>query len=298
MRYDVAVGETGARSGIPHPSAHLQSPPAITRHRRALGSYPDASLPSSPKAARSPITNHQALITNYDQALSANDCLLRPDGSHREGSPTRPERSRMSFASRRFASGWITSSLLDTLAIRIASNSFRTNKYAGSNRHSPATHFGASNSIRALLQKAESAKLLREEMASGRNLISSTSSKSSTSSASSTSFASHFASQTTRLEVLFSPSKLLCYSFLVARVPPNGLRASAPARSHGCGVNVSLPCNVRSTGAFPHKFTNSTGLIGPAPISFCAIGHATHSDSARRNAPWAMPGVKEKPCES
>jgi hypothetical protein len=300
MRYDVAVGQTGARSGIPHPSAHLQSPPAVTRHRRALSSDPDAPRPSSPKAARSPITNHQALITSHDLALSVTDCLLLPDGSRREGSPTRPERSRMSFASRRFASGRITAFLIVTPAIRNESNSFPFNKCARSNRHSPAAHFGASNSIRALVQKAESPKLLREEMANGRNLISSTSSTSSTSFpslTSSTSFASHFASQTTRPELPCLLADLLCYSFLVTRVPPNGLRASAPARSHGCGVDVSLPCNVRSTGAFPHKFTNSTGLIGPAdfvlrdrpcnPFGFRSPG-----------CPMGDAGVKEKPCES
>lgn len=71
-----------------------------------------------------------------------------------------------------------------------------------------------------------------------------------------------FAHRTTRSEVGCLHGNDLCYSFPVTRVPPNGLRASAPARSHGCGVTVRLPCNSNTTGAFPHKIQNETGLSG------------------------------------
>ncbi len=81
----------------------------------------------------------------------------------------------------------------------------------------------------------------------------------------------NFASRTTLREVLYLHPKLLCYSPRVTRVPPSGPRESAPARSHGYGVDVSSPRNASFTGAFPHKFNRSTGLIGSAGFALRAI---------------------------
>jgi hypothetical protein len=266
MRDGLAVGESGARSGIPHPSARGLSSPRPTNNYHATNGKPCSARPLSPVAKWSPITNHKSLLTVHRPALSA------VEGSQ------------------------ITAFLIDTLPIRNVSNSFLLNKCAHSNRHSSETHFGASKSLSTHLHTTGLAKSCREHTANGRNLISSTSSTSSTSSASSPS-RFHFALQTTGLQYPCVSANLICYSFVVTRVPPNGLRASAPARSHGCGVDVSLPRNVRTTGAFPHKFTYSTGLMGPAshilrdwprsPFGFRSpespVGHA---------------GVKENSCES
>jgi hypothetical protein len=147
--------------------------------------------------------------------------------------------------------------LIDTLPIRNRSNSFPVSECAHSNRHSSETPASAQFGAPN----------------------------------------SDFASRTTRLEVPCLLPKLLCYSLLVTRVPPNGLRASAPARSHGCGVDLSLPCNVRTTGAFPHKFNSSTGLMSLAGLVLrdrpCNSSgfHSTES-------PVGTAGVKEKSCES
>jgi hypothetical protein len=115
-----------------------------------------------------------------------------------------------------------TAFLIDTPAIRNASNSFDMSESSRSNRHSSGT-----------------------------------------------SPAPNFASRTTLPEVLYLHPNLLCYSRRVTRVPPIGPRESAPARSHGYGVVVSSPRNGSFTGAFPHKFNRSTGLIGSAGL-FCA----------------------------
>jgi hypothetical protein len=118
----------------------------------------------------------------------------------------------------------ITSFLIDTPAIRNASNSFAMNASSRSNRHSSGT-LAAPN----------------------------------------------FAIQTTLREVLYLHPKLLCYSPRVTRVPPSGPRESAPARSHGYGVVVSSPRSGSFTGAFPHKFNRSTGLIGSASLVLRAV---------------------------
>ena len=188
--------------------------------------------------------------------------------------------------------------LIDTLPIKNASNSIPVNKCAHSNRHSSESYFEVCYSTPSHLFSSTS--------------TSSSSSTSSTSSASSTSFPSqlHFANQTTGRQYLCAHSNLLCYSFPVTRVPPNGLRASAPARSHGCGVDVSLPRNVPTTGAFPHKFTYSTGLMGS--MNFFASKEAELQDLWLRGAVNSSgsvrfglreplvgnTGVKEKSCES
>ena len=148
--------------------------------------------------------------------------------------------------------------LIDTLPIRNTSNSFLANKCAHSNRHSSET--------------------LARTRFSGK--------------------CSHIATRTTPGELPFLPPNLLCYSFLVTRVPPNGLRASAPARSHGCGVDVSLPRNVRTTGAFPHKFNYSTGLMGLAGFVFRDSADAAHFGFRSPESPVGNAGVKENSCES
>ncbi len=239
MRYDVAVGETGARSGIPHPSAHRQSSPLSGNYFRAVNGWPYASRPSNLGIDTLPGPDHRGReaspINNHHPALRAI-----------EGSLTRAERSRR-----------ITAFLIDTLPIRKAPNSFPVNKCAHSNRHSSET-------------------LARTQFRAPN---------------------SDFATQTTRPQLPVLPANLLCYSFLVTRVPPNGLRASAPARSHGCGVDVSLPCNVRTTGAFPHKFTYSTGLMGLA--GFVLRDWPGKPFGFRSpESPVGNAGVKEKSCES
>jgi hypothetical protein len=227
MRYELAVGESGTRSGIPHLSARGLSSPRPTNSYHATKDKPCSARPLRPVTEGSPITNHQSLPTVHRRAL-------RP-----------------------IAGSQIRALLIDTLPIRNASNSFLLNKCAYSNRHSSETISCAQFSGKC----------------------------------------SHIATRTTRLEVLFSLWNPLCYSFLVTRVPPNGLRASAPARSHGCGVDVSLPRDVRTTGAFPHKFTYSTGLMGPA--SFVLRDWPGSPFGFRSpESPVGDAGVKESSCES
>jgi hypothetical protein len=224
MRYELAVGETGARRGIPHQSAHHRPSPLIADRRHFLNVQPFA----------------------YRVSRHEGDCLLNPSRLYREGTQVTSHHPL------------ITEFLIDTLPIRNASNSFPISKRRHSNRHSSEPHLGPSDSPSTRHQATEIPKLSGKQAARRLNFKSSTSSLSYLSSSS----APNFTIQTTRPEVLHLHSILLCYSFLVTRVPPNGLRASAPARSHGCGVDVSLPRNVHSTGAFPHKFDYSTGLIG------------------------------------
>lgn len=114
----------------------------------------------------------------------------------------------------------------------------------------------------------------------------------------------HFASRTTPLEDRCLHSNLLCYSSPVTRVPPIGLRASAPAGSHGCGVVVFLSRNVRSTGAFPHKINRLTGLMGPASSALAVLcanwlgGPFWLSGFRSLESPVDENVVKEKPCAS
>jgi hypothetical protein len=204
----------------------------------------------------------------------------------------------------------IAAFLIDTLAIRIAPKSLGRSADVTSNRHSS----GASASVPALIRRrAPAPKLPVEQSAGSRTLNSSTSSPSFTSSTSSSPLS--FASQTTRLEDRYLLANLPCYSLLVTRVPPIGLRASAPAGSHGCGVVVFLSRNVSTTGAFPHKIHCMTGLMGPAEIAvryvckrsrrhqlkigpvdpfeprgFCSPESPIHANAEK--------GVKETPCAS
>jgi hypothetical protein len=201
--------------------------------------------------------------------------------------------------------------LIDTLAIRIAPKSLGCSTDAHSNRHSS----GASAGVPDLIRRRRTAvpKLRVEQDADSSNLNSSTSSPSFTSSTSSSIL--RFASRTTPLEDRCLHPKLPCYSLLVTRVPPIGLRASAPAGSHGCGVVVFLSRNVSTTGAFPHKIHCMTGLMGPAEIAvryvckrsrrhqlkigpvdpfeprgFCSPESPIHANAEK--------GVKETPCAS
>jgi len=83
MRYDVAVGETGARSGIPHRSAHRRSSPPISNHIHVLNGGPCPirlsnlgidTLPSSVHQSREalPITNHQLALRAAEGSLITN----------------------------------------------------------------------------------------------------------------------------------------------------------------------------------------------------------------------------------
>lgn len=105
---NLGLGATHASATTKFPRWHLSPLPFVTRPnaRRRRKSHP--------------------LITNHQPALSAADGLPRPDRFHREGSLTRPERSRR-----------ITAFLTETLPIRIASKSFDCIIGAHSNRHSP-----------------------------------------------------------------------------------------------------------------------------------------------------------------
>src|SRR5690348_4161296 len=75
-----------------------------------------SSLPpfaASPKAWRR--RELRPLIANHQPTLSGYDYPLPPNGLCREGSRTRPKRSRLSLASRTFVSGRIASFLIVTL---------------------------------------------------------------------------------------------------------------------------------------------------------------------------------------
>jgi hypothetical protein len=171
----------------------------------------------------------------------------------------------------------ITGFLIGTPAIRNASNSFAMNASSRSNRHSSGPNFDTRNSTRTSALAANGRKLLTKPSVSARNLTSFTSS------ISFTSFTSHFhfAIRTTLPEVPYLHPNLLCYSPRVTRVPPIGPRESAPARSHGYGVVVSSPRDGSFTGAFPHKFKRSTGLIGSArPVLRAIREHGNNQGDA------------------
>jgi len=193
------------------------------------------SHPSAPRRSSPPITNHYSPITAFHSL--------------------------------------ITAFLIDTPAIRNTSNSFAMNASSLSNRHSSgpwlSSNLASRNWPSIPLQAAHGPELPRKRSTEERNLISSISSSSSTSSTSRL----HFASKATLREVPSLHSNLLCYSPPVTRVPPSGPRESAPARSHGYGVDVSSPRNASFTGAFPHKFNRSTGLIGSASLALRASHH-------------------------
>jgi hypothetical protein len=245
MRYELGVGETGARSGTPHSSAHHLYAPRTAGRPAAPNHHSSASRRSSRGLILgkfSPSVCGRPCVSSW---IARNDSRHDPAGWTEVPSPITTHYLQ------------ITAFLIDTLPIRNTSNSFPVNKCAHSNRHSSealsTTQFGAPRP--------------------------------------------DFASRTTPPELPYLLANLLCYSFLVTRVPPNGLRASAPARSHGCGVDVSLPRNVRTTGAFPHKFDYSTGLMGLASL---LLRDGPRSPFGFRSAesPVGGAGVKETTCAS
>jgi hypothetical protein len=133
MRHEIKFGEMASRSLKRGQGLDPSRPFAINSERTELessffltdGEHAPSGHDGPPLTNdhplithRPPFTTHQSLIANHHPAVGKVDCLSRPDGLCREGSP-------------------ITAFLIDTLPIRIASKSFNCIAGARSNRHSP-----------------------------------------------------------------------------------------------------------------------------------------------------------------